>query len=194
VPANLHQTGSTPSSVTLQWDDVGNESGYKIYRWNGLDFVYLASVGANITSFTDTGLLCGETYGYNMTAYNGYGESARTSWINASAGGCTIPEVPANLRQTGSTPFSITLHWDDVGNESGYKIYRWNGLDFVYLASVGANVTSFTNIGLLCGETYGYNMTAYNGYGETARTSWINASTGGCGQIVPMLFLPIVIR
>jgi len=190
TPSNFRVSSTTYNSITLAWDDVNHEDGYNIYKWgyqNGVwDFYYLSSVGANVTYFTDTSLQCGGAdYYYEVSAYNSQGESSRTGWIQGLTAACPIPDTPSNFRVSGTTYNSITLAWDDVNYEEGYKIYKWgyqNGVwDFYYLSSVGANVTYFTDTSLQCGGIdYYYEVSAYNSQGESSRTGWIQGLTAAC--------------
>ncbi len=89
VPSNLEVGDETKSSLTLTWRDTSNnESGFRIYRWgydgSDWDFLYLDSVGANITSYIDTGLYAGTTYYYEISAYNASGESLKTNWVEGT--------------------------------------------------------------------------------------------------------------
>ena len=68
----------TQIQVTLSWQDTSsNELGFKIERKTGPGGTYrqIATVGPNITSYTDTGLGKGTTYYYRVRAYNSSGHS-----------------------------------------------------------------------------------------------------------------------
>lgn len=84
APSNL-SLGSGKGRLTLRWrDNSGNESGFRIERSvNGGAFVEIAQVGANNTSFTDTGLIRRTTYTYRLRAFNGAGSS---SYSNTASG------------------------------------------------------------------------------------------------------------
>jgi hypothetical protein len=72
------------SQATLTWEDhSADELGFKIERKAGSGDVYreIATVGENVTSFTDTGLRPGMTYYYRVRAYNSIGHSAYTEPI-----------------------------------------------------------------------------------------------------------------
>lgn len=95
TPANFRVTNSEQYSISLAWDDVGSEAGYRIYRKDGANFVQIGSTNANITSYTDEDVGCNESYEYKLGAYNSYGESALTDAIAGSTSS-TCPEVPSN--------------------------------------------------------------------------------------------------
>jgi hypothetical protein len=73
----ITSTSSTRDSVTLNWtDNSNNEDGFKIYRGLSSGSLSLvATVSANTTTYTDTGLARRTTYYYKVCAYNAYGES-----------------------------------------------------------------------------------------------------------------------
>jgi len=152
APSNLSATAVSQTQINLSWsDNSNNEDGFKVYR-NGS---YLASVGANVTSYQDTGLSCGTSYSYFVKAYNAGGESSSSNTTSATTYACppTAPNPPSNLSATAVSQTQINLSWsDNANNEDGFKVYR-NGS---YLASVGANVSSYQDTGLSCGTIYSY--------------------------------------
>ena len=91
------------------------------------------------------------------------------------------PQPPSNLRQTGRTTTSITLVWqDNAANETGFYLYRWNGSTWNRIATLGANVTAYTDTGLSCGQSYRYRVSAYNAAGESAASELADATTSPC--------------
>src|SRR3954451_665081 len=67
------------AQLTLTWDDNSfNESGFRIRRKiDGLGpMTRITTVGQNITSYTDTGLMPGITYCYLVRAFNATDKSA----------------------------------------------------------------------------------------------------------------------
>ena len=67
------------AQLQLAWvDNSGNEDGFKIDRMTGTTgvFVPIATVGANVTSYTDPNLLDGTNYCYRVRAFNSAGDSA----------------------------------------------------------------------------------------------------------------------
>ena len=76
APGTPTSSGNTGTTVSLSWpastDDVG-VSGYEVYR----DGTLIATVTQ--TSYTDTGLSVGTTYGYAVTALDGSGNVSASS-------------------------------------------------------------------------------------------------------------------
>jgi len=76
APTDLQATGVSASEIRLTWrDQSNNESGFRVLG-HGVN----ATVGANTTSFTVTGLGPDSHICYQVVAYNGYGESAGSNW------------------------------------------------------------------------------------------------------------------
>jgi hypothetical protein len=82
------------------------------------------------------------------------------------------PAAPSNLKGSASTT-SITLTWtDNSDNEDGFKIYRGlTSTSLSLIATVGANVTTYTNTGLSRRTRYYYKVCAYNSYGENCSST-----------------------
>jgi Fibronectin type III domain len=80
APSNLTATAVSNSQINLAWsDNSGNETGFKIERCQGNNcnnFAEIAQVGANVTSFPDTGLSANTRYRYRVRAFNAAGNSA----------------------------------------------------------------------------------------------------------------------
>ena len=79
------------TSVNLAWqDNSDDETGFKIERKpSGGTYAEIATVGANVAAYTDTGLTSNIKYFYRMRAYNAYGSSAYSNAADA-----TPPSVP----------------------------------------------------------------------------------------------------
>ena len=78
------------SSIRLAWlDNSDNETGFRIERSTGGAFTLLAQVGANVTTFVDTGLSPNTAYDYRLVAVNGAGQSV---YSNIASGRTTAGE------------------------------------------------------------------------------------------------------
>jgi hypothetical protein len=92
VPTDLAAVGSSSRQVTLHWTDLSSGSaGYTISRATSIDgsFETVGTVGANIRSFTDTGLQADTAYFYKVSTFNSSGQSASSAVISAA----TFPYV-----------------------------------------------------------------------------------------------------
>jgi fibronectin type 3 domain-containing protein len=86
APTNLTPIVVSKSQINLTWvDNASNESGYRIERsTNGTSFSQIATTGANVSSFSNTGLAANTTYYYRVRAFNGGGNSAYSAVVSAT--------------------------------------------------------------------------------------------------------------
>lgn len=167
-PTNVSATALSSSSIKITWsDNSNNETGFYLYRWNGADWTRLGSVGANVTSYTNSGLQAGTTYYYYVASYNGASENPSEKYASAKTQQVSIPNKPASISAIALSSSSIKLTWSDSSNnETGFYIYRSPGGEWSKISSVGANVTSYTDKGLQANTTYYYYVESYNTAGE----------------------------
>ncbi len=185
-PSNLQATANTVSQITLTWkDNAHNEEGFKIERREGSgSFVEITTVGSDVVSFADTGLSADTLYTYRLRAYNSAGPSAYSNEDSARTLGA-IPERPTNLVAKVISSNRIDLTWsDNSANELGFKIERKTGSgSFSLVATVGTNVTSYSDTGLSVGTRYTYRVRAYNSAGDSSYSNEVEAVT--TGQKIP---------
>jgi len=86
-------------------------------------------------------------------------------------GGISPPAAPSGLTATPGTG-GVTLRWNDVSNESGYRLERSadNGLTWTLIANLGVNAVQYLDAAAACGTGYKYRVTAWNGGGATTST------------------------
>ena len=184
APSNLSAVATSSSQINLTWtDNSANEDGFKIERKIGLGaYIQIATVGAGITSYPDTGLAASTTYSYRVRAYNSAGDSAYSNVASATTtAGSSPPVAPSNLSATTASSSQINLTWlDNSTNEDGFKIERRLGLGaFAQIATVGPNATSFSDTGLTPLTGYGYRVRAYNSAGDSDYSNVASATTTG---------------
>ncbi len=100
APSNLTATAVSSSQINLSWaDNSNNENGFAIERKTGSGGTYaeIATVGAGVTSFQNTGLTASTTYYYRVLAFNADGDSAYSNEASATTqsggGGATTMHV-----------------------------------------------------------------------------------------------------
>ncbi|MEW6416696.1 MAG: fibronectin type III domain-containing protein [Nitrospirota bacterium] len=182
TPSGLTATTVSSSQINLSWtDNSNNEVGFKIERKVGVSGIYsqIATVGANITTYSDTGLTPGTIYYYRVRAYNEGGDSNYSN--EASATTLPLPPTsPSGLTATAVSSIQINLSWtDNSNNETGFKIERKEGVSGIYsqIATVGTNITTYPDIGLTPGTIYYYRVRAYNEGGDSNYSNEANATT-----------------
>jgi titin len=81
APSTLTAMVQAGGVVHLTWSDVANETGYRIYQWNGTGWFVAGTVGANVTAFDVAGLVRPATYYFYVEAFNAT-ERASTAWVS----------------------------------------------------------------------------------------------------------------
>jgi hypothetical protein len=101
-PSALVAGAVSSSQILLTWTDPAlDEAGFQIERaLNGNGFTPLATVGMNVTSYTDTGLTASQPYTYRVRAFNGTSASAYSNTASATP----PPDIPLDTFLTATPP------------------------------------------------------------------------------------------
>jgi RHS repeat-associated protein len=181
APTGLSATAVSGTQVNLSWTDTSdNETQFQIQRKIGEEgtFANLDTVGANVTAYSDTGLVNGTTYIYRVRAQNSVGNSGFSNQSSATT--LSPPAAPTGLTASAVSNTEITLNWTDAStNETGFRIERKTGAGGTYgeIALVGANATSYNNTGLASGVEYYYRIRATNNVGDSGYSNEASATT-----------------
>jgi len=113
----------------------------------------------------------------NAACDSGYSDSASAVTLAVP----TLPAEPTNLTATAVSKSQINLTWtDNATNEDGFRIERCKGstcTNFALIATVGANVTSYSNTGLSSNTSYRYRVRSYNASGNSGYSNIAAATT-----------------
>ena len=126
----------------------------------------------------------------NYHKYGNYGtmrtDEAVVKWRNArffrdgSAPSGSAPSAPNGLTATAVSSSQINLTWNDnASNETGFVVERSadGSTGWSSIATPGANVENYSNIGLTESTTYYYRVRAVNGSGNSGNSNTANATT-----------------
>lgn len=96
APSDLTATAINQNRIDLAWhDNSGDEVGFRIRRsLDGSNFTEIASVGANVTTFSDTGLTPATAYFYVVVAFNNFGNSEPTNVAADTTPPSPVPVFP----------------------------------------------------------------------------------------------------
>jgi hypothetical protein len=144
APTNLTAIAVSSSQIDLNWtDNANNETGFKIER----NSVPIDTVGANETSYSDTGLDPSTTYTYRVCAYNDVGNSDYSNSDSATTD--PLPDKPPHWCER-PVPIGVsTGHPDITAGTIGCRVTDGSNVfalsnNHVYanenLASIGDNV------------------------------------------------------
>jgi subtilisin family serine protease len=194
APTLLGATAVSSSQINLSWtDNANNETGFSVERCTGAtctNFVAVASLGANVTTYQNTGLSPATAYRYQVRALNAAGNSAYSNIASATTqAATTAPAAPTALAATAVSSSQINLTWaDNANNETGFLVERCAGAtctNFVQIASLGANTTSYQNTGLSASTTYRYQVRATNAAGPSGYSNIAAATTSAVSSGAP---------
>jgi parallel beta-helix repeat protein len=186
APSNLAATPVDPLSITLSWTETSrNATGFLIERsTDGVNFVQITSVPANLTSYTDTGLTSGTTYTYQIRAMNSAGDSAYSNM--ASGVGPAAPAVPAdptNLTAAAAGYGKIKLSWSESSTAlTGLQIEQsTDGVNFSQIAVVPPTATTYIVALLTPNTAYTFRVRAANYASESGYSNLSSATTQPVG-------------
>ncbi|HEU0208036.1 MAG TPA: fibronectin type III domain-containing protein, partial [Candidatus Udaeobacter sp.] len=183
-PGSLGTQALSSSQALLTWTDrSATEVGFKIERSavTNRNYTEIATVDANATSFTDSGLSEATKYWYRVRAYNtdttsAYSNEKQVTTLH------NIPLPPSGLSITFLLPNQVSLAWsDNSANESGFKIQRKKGTTGTYsdIRTTAPNITSYNDgdTALLDGTLYYYRVCATNTAGDSAFSNETSGTT-----------------
>lgn len=136
APAGVAVSGATASSLVVGWTAVSGASGYDVYRNN----VKINAAKLTTTSYTDSGLTSGTTYGYTVAAVDA---SNVEGALSASVNGTTTGTVAACFTASNYAHTTAGRAHQSGGytyaNGSNQNMGLWNTFVTTTLRQTGTN-------------------------------------------------------
>ena len=155
-PSGLDATAVSSSRIDLNWlDNSGNESGFAIERCDGSacsNFAQIGTVGANVTTFANTGLPAATTFTYRVRAQSAGGNSPYSNTDSATTLASTGLSLSAVGRKVKSQKL-VDLTWTGT-SAANVDVFR-NGVKVVTTANDGSHTDSINAKG---GGTFSYTV------------------------------------
>lgn len=185
-PTALAGIAADGRRVVLSWqDNAAGETRYEVQRRRAAEaaeaFAAVAeSLATDSESYTDAAVSERTVYIYRVRAWNTGAASAFSNEVTLT----TPLAGPTGLTAARASASTAALQWaDNSAAETGYEIQRSTGAaDFGLLATVAANVTSYTDTGLEASATYTYRVRAVGPDGDSAFSadaSAVSQTAGG---------------
>ena len=182
APSNPSASAVSSNQINVFWqDNSNNESGFMVEKASAATgpWTQIGTVGANATTYANTGLTASTTYYYRIRAYNAAGDSGYSTVASAatqSAPDTTPPSVPGGVSTTANSTSQITVKWSastDTGGSgmAGYGVYR-NGT-----LVTTTTATSYADTGLSSSAQYCYSIVAYDNAGNYSAASSQSCAT-----------------
>jgi len=184
VPADLDVTAVTFTTATLKWtDNSSNETGFEIEKSeDSVNFEAAGTAPANSATFDVQNLLGGFKYYFRIRAVNAATKSIWSKIVDTITDyDPNLPLTPRNLQGTALSETEVSLTWDDrSNNETGFEIERSvNGINFIPLTTLAADITTHTDNGLNLASRYYYRVRAKNTFGNSYYSNVVTVITQG---------------
>jgi parallel beta-helix repeat protein len=181
-PTGVTQTAASDTTATVSWtpstDDVG-VVGYGAY-------VGSLRVGqASQTTYTFTGLRCGQTTAVGLDAADAAGNRSAQTTFFVTSSACVDtqpPSAPSGVTETSATESTISLSWSASSDNVGVAYYKV----YVNGATVGTTPqTSYSVSGLACGTSYTLAVEADDAAGNHSSKGSATLATSPCPAAPP---------
>lgn len=165
APTITSVTNSSNNSLIVAWSAVENAGGYAVYRSTEKSSGYklVKELGKNVLEWKDTTVKAGTKYFYKVSTYQTTGGVKGYGTKSVSKSKWTVSDAPNDLKAVQDGDGNVKLSWTKTAGTTSYTIYRAQGDgDYVQIA-IKVTGSSYTDSGLVAGESYSYKIVAVHG-------------------------------
>ena len=197
APTGVNATAGN-GQVTVNWTSVAGATSYNVYR-STTPGSQGAKVGSSsTTALSDTAVVNGTAYFYEVTADNAAGEGPASVQSPGAtrAVPVTVPAPPTGVNVAAANA-QVTVTWTASAGSTSYSVYRSTIQGSQGSKTGSSSTTSFTDGTVVNGTTYYYEVTAANAAGESPAstqsapvTPAVPAPSGPAAALAKRLGLP----
>jgi|GEM_PF-674324 len=158
APSNVIADSVTATNCIVHWVDMSSggsqEDNFIVYQNTNAVFsgaAAIASLAADTTNYTVTGLSAHTTYYFWILASNATGSTVSTS--NSITTPFGPPAAPTGLRADGIAQTNLVLHWIDNSSggsqEEAFIVYQNTSNAFATASRIGTTIADATNISVI---------------------------------------------
>ncbi len=119
APATLAATAASSTQINLTWAKAAGATGYHVERMiDGADWSLIATTGATVVTYSNTGLTAATTYQYRVKSFNASGDSLPTAVATRES----YLTTPTGLAPVAQSAHEIDVTWNAVPSATGYKL------------------------------------------------------------------------
>lgn len=192
--ASIAVTSTTANSGTVSWVDGASNGGSPITGHviralaPGEIYAIANSVrGANVTSYTLTGLDANTNYTFSVYAYNDIGSGKVSAGVIAKTA-VGVPTAPAGLAaKPGSSTASLTWTTSNDGGSpiTWFEVETYSATTAKWTTAGTSTSPSMTLTGLASGATYMARVKANNAFGASKVSKSVSFTTDAAAPDVP---------
>ena len=142
-------TGDSSGEIDVSWMGDAAATGFKIRVMRAGGAVQVVDAG-NVTEYTLTGLIQGQTYCIWVVAYNANGDGPYPAQMQANAM-AFLPEIPVAVgavqgfvARQGFTVRTIECAWLPLSGATGYRLTFWRGTELTqFQFDLSASLASY---------------------------------------------------
>lgn len=171
-------TNLDPPAASLSWNLFDDLTSFQIIRQTvgQSDAAVIAKPVAGETRYVDTTVQHGVSYEYTIVAIRFDLESPVSRSALVDIPQLVPPVAPSNFVVEVVSSSELSLEWDDVSGETGYRLERVDdGLEWVSLAILEADTVQYSDDTVLEGNQYQYRVFAFNSEGDSPPSLQVGA-------------------